>query len=76
MIRFTLGITTESTITINNPREQALSAVIDELADCGYTINPADMTAQMINLGEANYPLEPGPASLAMIIDRGSSGSR
>lgn len=75
MIRFSLGITVESTITINNLRAQALSAVIDELADCGYTINPADIAAPLINLGEANYPLEPGPATLAMIIQGESSGN-
>jgi hypothetical protein len=75
MIRFTLGITGESTITINDLEEQALSAVVDELADCGYTINAADLAAPVIDLGEAHYALAPGPATLAMIIAGGSSGS-
>jgi hypothetical protein len=45
MINFTLSMTPESTIGLNKLRQKALSTVINELADCGYTVNHDDMAA-------------------------------
>jgi hypothetical protein len=36
MINFTLGMTPESTITLDALRQKALTAVVDELIDRGY----------------------------------------
>jgi hypothetical protein len=74
MIHFTLGMTPESTITVDALRQQALAAVIDELIDRGYTVNHDDRAGQVIPLG-TSYRLEPGPATLTLRTTGGVPGS-
>jgi hypothetical protein len=67
MIHFSLGMTPESTIALNDLRQKALPAVINELANCGYTVNHADMATEPLDHINVNYRLEPGPATLTMV---------
>jgi hypothetical protein len=76
MINFSLMMTPESTITLNALWDRALPAVIQQLNDCGYTVDQAD-TAEAVGLHGflRHYHLKPGPATLTATADDSGAGS-
>ena len=65
MISFSLSLTSESTITLTSLSETALQAVVNALAQSGYTANQDDITEAIGEHGFGQqYHLEPGPATL------------
>jgi hypothetical protein len=65
MIAFSLAMLPESKIALASLWEQALPAVLAELADCGYTVDEDVVMAQAVDEQFVlTYRVEPGGATL------------
>jgi hypothetical protein len=77
MINFSVLMTPQSTISLDDLSEAALPEVIEQLTESGYTVEEEDSPRADVEQlrPHRKYRLEPGPATLTAVTDRTGDGS-
>jgi hypothetical protein len=79
MINFSVLMTPQTTISLDQLRDAALPEVIEQLRECGYTVEEVEDDPPQAGVKQLRphqtYRLEPGPATLTAVTNPTDGGS-